>query len=396
MLGSIGITGKGGIAALVILLASALVVSAAGMTVALKDDGFLATGGSEETPEPVSEETEPENDDEEQSDLTVEDCEQFLLSLWDSVDDEDFDESNIDWQMVEDCKELLFEDVDFDDDDFADDGDWSDNDHDFGEWDDIDCQEIADEIMAALMDGAVSIVENEDGSVTVTYVLDDGSTITENITAEQLEEIEEMIQQAIEECEHMLEHLEDIYEDYYEDEHDWYDEDPYDTEECRELEQYLLHLNIDDETTEDELDDIDDTIDDLIDACEDSLEELYEHDDDWDDEHGWDEDDYCECECECCEEPGLEVWQEDDGTVVFLYIDENGEFVEVLLTEEEIIELLEQLANEDDDSEDNNVESDDELDGDEQQPEDTHGDSDDDATADDDTAETESDEEAEA
>jgi len=375
MLGSMGITGKGGIAALVILLVSALVVSAAGVTEALKDDGFLAIGEGEEAPQPVDEETEPENDDEQQSNLTVEDCEQFLLSLWDSMNNEDFNASDVDWQMVEDCEDLLFYDADLDEDDFADDEeDWSEDDHDFGGLEDIDCQEIVDQIMAALMDGVVSIVENDDGSITVTYVFGDGTSVNETITAEQLEEIDEMIQRAIEECERMLEELAELddedsedYEDY--DGDDWNDEYGIsdNTEECRELEHYLLNLEIDDNATDEELEDIDDTIHDLIEDCEESLEDLYE-----DDEEDWDDEDVCECECECCEEqPELEVWQEDDGTVIFVYIDENGDVVQVVLTEEEIIELLEQLAADEDSESDN-------------------------AEADEDTAESESDAEAEA
>jgi hypothetical protein len=404
MLGSMSITGKGGIAALVILLASALVVSAAGVTEALKDDGFLAIGEGEEAPQPVDEETEPENDNEQQSNLTVEDCEQFLLSLWDSMNNEDFNASDVDWQMVEDCEYLLFDDTGLDEDDFADDEeDWSEDDHDFDGLEDIDCQEIADQIMAALMDGVVSIVENDDGSITVTYVFGDGTSVNETITAEQLEEIAEMIQRAIEECERMLEELAELdeedsedYEDYEDyDGDDWNDEYGIsdNTEVCRELEHYLLNLEIDDNATDEELEDIEDTIHDLIEDCEESLEDLYE-----DEEEDWDDEDVCECECECCEEqPELEVWQEDDGTVIFVYIDENGDVVQVVLTEEEIIELLEQLAA-DEDSESDNAEADDELDGDEQQPddEDTQEDSDDDTTADEDTAESESDAEAEA
>ncbi len=106
-------------------------------------------GSEEESPdeEQADEESDPDNDDEQQSSLTIEDCEQFLLNLRKSMNDDDFDESDVDWQMFEDCQEILFDHVDFDEDDFADDEEWDEepcNEHPWEDDDEDDWSEFDD------------------------------------------------------------------------------------------------------------------------------------------------------------------------------------------------------------------------------------------------------------
>lgn len=158
--------------------------------------------------EPVDEESDPENDEQHQSNLTVEECEEFLLNLRESMNDDDFDESDVDWQMFEDCQEILFDPVDFDEDDFADDEQWDDEHHGSEEdchdedefddehpWDDIDSEEWEE-----LWDAWDNLIEEYN---------------------ERLADIEEREQEEFsslsEECEEArAELIEDYYENYYE------------------------------------------------------------------------------------------------------------------------------------------------------------------------------------